>query len=66
MNNNKPITLIREDFIQDMVSLCNNSGLPFFVIEDIIKNLLREIHEASEQQLAADKQKYEEENKKEE
>ena len=59
MNNNKPITLLREDFITNIVALCNDSGLPFFIIEDVLKNLLQEIHSASQQQLEADKKKYE-------
>ena len=59
MNNNKPITVIRDDFIKNMVELCNNSGLPFFIIEDVLKSLMQEIHSASLQQLEEDKQRYE-------
>lgn len=59
MNNNKPITLVREDFINNIIELCNNSGLPFFAIEDVLKNLLQEIHSASLQQLEEDKKRYE-------
>ena len=62
MNNNRPITLVRDDFIKNIVELCNNSGLPFFVIEDVLKNLLQEIHGASIQQLEEDKKRYEEQN----
>ena len=58
MNNNKPITLVRDEFIAKMVDLCNNSGLPFFIVEDVIKNLLQEIHNASLQQLEEDKKRY--------
>lgn len=61
MNNEKPITLMREDFINDIVDLCNNSGLPFFMIEDIMKNLVREIHAAAQQQLEEDRKKYQKE-----
>lgn len=59
-NNNKPITLIRDDFIKNVVELCNNSELPFFIIEDVLKNLLQEIHGASLQQLEEDKKRYKE------
>lgn len=61
MNNKtleKPITLAREDFIKHIVELCNDSGLPFFVIEDVLKNLLQEIHGASLKQLEEDKRQY--------
>ncbi len=61
---NKPITLIRDEFIKNIVELCNDSGLPFFVIEDVLKNLIQEIHTASMQQLESDKKQYEEKNKK--
>lgn len=62
--NNKPITLVRDDFIQNIVELCNNSGLPFFVVEDVLKSLIQEIHAASLQQLEADKKQYEAKSKK--
>ena len=58
MNNNKPITLVRDEFINKLVELCNNSGLPFFVVEDVLKNLLQETHTASLQQLEEDKKRY--------
>lgn len=61
MNNQnfqKPITLVREEFIQNMVDLCNNSGLPFFVIEDAMTNLIQTIHIAAQQQLEEDMKNY--------
>ena len=63
MNNNKPITILRDEFIDAVVNLCNNSGLPFFVVEDVLKSLLQEIHNASLQQIDADKKQYEAQNK---
>lgn len=57
----KPLTLIKEDFMQNFAELCNNSGLPFFVIESTLKDLLQEIHMASQQQLEADRKRYNEE-----
>lgn len=62
--NNKPITLMREDFITNIVTTCNDSGLPFFIIEDVLKNLIQEIHSASLHQLEADRKHYEESQKK--
>lgn len=65
MNENKivtkPITLIKEEFLQNMVDLCNNSGLPFFVIEYTINDLLKDIHVASQKQHESDRAKYNEE-----
>lgn len=57
--NNKPITILRDEFIQNVVNLCNESGLPFFVIEDVLSDILKEIHGASIKQLEEDKKRYE-------
>ena len=55
----KPLTLVREDFLMELVSLCNNySELPFFIIENILKDFLQEVHLASQQQLEADRNNY--------
>lgn len=64
-NIQKPITLLREDFIKNAVELCNTSGLPLFVVEDVLKGLLQEIHVASAQQVEADRNRYEAQLKKE-
>jgi hypothetical protein len=54
----KPLTLVKEDFTDSLVDLCNNSGLPFFIIESILKDFVQEIHVASQKQLEADKIQY--------
>jgi hypothetical protein len=58
--NNKPITLVREELIQNIVDACNNSGLPFFAIEDVLVALTTQIHAAARQQLEEDKKRYQE------
>ena len=63
--NNKPITIMREEFINKIVDTCNDSGLPFFVVEDVLKSLLQEIHNASLQQIEEDKKRYAAQNSKE-
>ena len=66
MNTNtivKPATLLKEDFVQNLIELCNNSGLPFFIVESIMRDILQEIHMASQRQLDADRVKYEQELK---
>lgn len=57
----KPITMVREEFVDDMANLINTSTLPFFVIEDVLKNFLKEIHIASQHQIEVDKQRYNQE-----
>lgn len=54
----KPLTLLREDFMNGMVDLCNTSGLPLFIIENVLKDLIQDIHLASQKQIEADREKY--------
>ena len=60
INNNisKPLTLVKEEFLNNLVVLCNNSELPFFIIEGVLKDLLQDIHVASQKQFEADKINY--------
>lgn len=58
MENNKPITLVREDFITGVAMLINQSGLPLFVIEDSLRQLLNSVSELTRQQLEQDRQAY--------
>lgn len=62
----KPITLLRNDFVTNIVELCNNSGLPFFAVEDVLKGLIQEVHTAAQQQLSEDTKRYQELIKKQE
>ena len=57
----KPITVAREEFIEALVKLVNESGLPMFAVEDILKNVAAEVKMAAQQQYEADKKRYEEE-----
>lgn len=54
----KPVTIIREELIENMVGLINESNLPLFVIESILKDLHLEVKSAAKQQLEMDKQQY--------
>ena len=49
----KPVTLVVEDFLNDLVDLCNGSGLPFFIIENVLKDFTYENYIASQKQLEA-------------
>lgn len=63
---NKPITVLREEFAQGLVKLCNESGLPFFCIESILKEMIGEVHTASIKQYESDLKRYSEEEASEE
>lgn len=54
----KPVTIIREELIESMVGLINESNLPLFVIEPILKELYLEVKNGAQQQLESDKQQY--------
>lgn len=56
---NKPITVVYEEFKQNLANLINNSGLPAFVIEPILQNYLNETRIAMNKQYQIDKDKYE-------
>lgn len=55
----KPITVAREEFKKDILQLCENSGLPPFVVEDILKYFLEQVHIAAIEQYKRDKEEYE-------
>lgn len=59
----KPITLLREDFANKLIDLCNNANLPYFCIESILKDVTKEVHQASIKQYESDKVRYENELK---
>lgn len=57
----KPITVAKDDYFKGLVQLTNDSNLPLFVVEYVIKDFFDQIHIASQQQLESDRQKYQEE-----
>ena len=58
MENNKPITLLRDDFINGVAKLINESGLPLFAVEDAMRQLINGVSELARQQLETDRQAY--------
>ena len=56
----KPITVAREDFINDLVKLINSAQLPLCVVEYVLKDTLNEVHTVSVKQAQEDRGKYEE------
>lgn len=55
---NKPTTLLMEEFKQNMAKLINDSGLPAFVVEYIIKDLYTEISQLAMQVAEQEKAEY--------
>lgn len=55
---NKTSAMIFEEFKQDMANLINNSNLPPFVIELVLKDFYQEIHNIAKQVYEQDKSQY--------
>lgn len=55
----KPITVKHEEFIDNLMSLINTSGLPFFVVESVLSNILRDVSVLRQQQYEKDLKRYE-------
>ncbi len=59
MNNiQKPITVERNDFINGMTTLINESSLPPFIIEPILKDMLHDVKLMAQRQLENDTNEY--------
>ena len=59
----KPITLIRQEFVDTLVEEINNCQLPMFVIEPILQDLLDQVRTVAQKQYELDKRQYEEQLK---
>ena len=57
-NIEKPILLRREEFINNIIQLINESQLPVFIIEYILKDVLKEVYTATQQQYESEKMAY--------
>ena len=56
----KPISIMIDETKTNLISTINNSGLPFWLLEPIVKNVYQEIKTLSDNQLRADQQAYKE------
>lgn len=54
----KPMSVARRDFVSDLTDLINNSMLPPFLIEDVLRDVCNKINVLSRQQLAEDERRY--------
>lgn len=60
----KPMSIARKEFIDSLTDLINNSMLPPFIIEPILKDMYNDIHMVAQRQYEADVKRYNEELKK--
>lgn len=54
----KPLSLLQIEFTNNLVNLINNSQLPSFVIELILKDVYKDIALISQKQYELDKKEY--------
>lgn len=57
-NITKPVSLIRQEFIDKLFNDINNCQLPLFVIEPILQDALSMVKSAARQQYEAEKAQY--------
>ncbi len=55
---NKPITILRDEFIKNLTELINKSNLPLFVIESILKDTYFDVKPLVQKQLENDLRNY--------
>ena len=55
----KPLSVARQEFIEKIVEEINTCGLPLFVVEPILKDLLNETSTAVKRQYETEKAQYE-------
>ena len=56
---NKPANLIMEETKENIVKIINESGLPPFLLEPVLKDLYNQISILKQQELEKSKQEYE-------
>lgn len=56
---NKPLTVARQEFAENIVELINNSQLPAFALLEILKSCEAELTVLSQKQYEQDKAEYE-------
>ena len=55
----KPLSVSREEFVDGLVNLVNNSNLPMFVVLDVLKGAVEEVKDAAARQYEQDRLAYE-------
>lgn len=56
--NEKPLELVRLEFLESVVDLVNKSGLPAFIMLDVFKDLTSQLSTLAAQQLEEAKKQY--------
>jgi len=54
----KPITLLHQEFVENLAKLINESRLPAFVVRSALNEAIVQLDSIAEQQYLSDKAKY--------
>ena len=54
----KPISIMIDETKTSLISMINNSGLPFWILEPMVKDIYQEIKTLAGNQLRIDKEQY--------
>lgn len=55
---NKPVSLIRDELVSNIVSAMNESKLSYFILDYILKDIWTEVHNGAIRQAQAEKNAY--------
>lgn len=55
----KPMSVVRQEFVEQLVDDVNNCGLPLFVVEPILQDILNAVKVTAQKQYEAEKAQYE-------
>ena len=54
----KPLVLARNEFLQNLINAANDSGLPFVVMEYVVRDFYDEVRKSASQQYEKEKSEY--------
>lgn len=57
-NIQKPLALRKDEYVQTITQATNNSGLPMFIIELVLKDLLLEVSSLTKEELKMSQTQY--------
>ena len=52
----KPLSILRQEFMENLVDTINYSGIPLLMVEPIVADVLAQVRRANEDQLKADQE----------
>ena len=55
----KPLTIARQEFLENLANVINESELPAFIIGDVLSGVLSEVRALAERQYNNDRENYE-------